>query len=281
MAWSKVKFYWDMILGKGGNVLTASSTASGYNVANIHNRLDINSWKATASAGTHYILLDTGTGNVPTAADHFIMGGHNLGTANATLALQWSDDNSSFTNIFSEQLLSDDVYLKEFTELAHRYWRVVITGCSQTPEITHCWWGRKTELDYASTDFDPYAEDVKANTNISYAGYVTGIHTQYTERAMSLKFDDCSETEGTQYLADGTYTAGGSITASGATITPLYEKVKQWWDYNGLKNFYVAWEKTNSPDDIYLMRSDTKFSNPLKAGGAYRDISISLIGRKA
>ncbi|MEK6532103.1 MAG: hypothetical protein AABZ23_06405 [Deltaproteobacteria bacterium] len=281
MAWSKVKFYWDMILGKGGNVLTASSTASGYNVANIHNRFEINAWKATASAGTHYILLDTGTGDVPTAVDYFIMGGHNLGTANATIALQWSDDNSAFTNIFSTQPLNDGVFLREFTELAHRYYRIVITGCTQAPEITHAWWGKKTELDYASTGFDPYAEEVKASVNTSYAGYVTGIHTQYTERSIDLKFDDCSETEGTRYLADGTYTAGGSITAIGATITPLYEKIKRWWDYNGLKNFYVAWERTNSPDDIYLTRSDTKFSNPLKAGGAYRDIAISLTGRKA
>jgi hypothetical protein len=60
----------------------------------------------------------------------------------------------------------------------------------------------------------------------------------------------------------------------------LYEKVRQWWDTSGVKNFFVAWEVANNPGDVFLMRPDTKFSNPIKNGGAHRDISIALKGRK-
>jgi hypothetical protein len=48
-----------------------------------------------------------------------------------------------------------------------------------------------------------------------------------------------------------------------------------------MKQFYVAWETANNPDDIFLMRSDGDFNNPLTNGGAYRDITINLKGRKA
>lgn len=100
----------------------------------------------------------------------------------------------------------------------------------------------------------PYEQNVKASVGLSQGGYVTGVHVEYTERSLSLVIEDAD--------------------------AALYAKVKDWWDRSGLKNFFVAWDTTNSPNDVWFMRPDTKFSNPFKAGGLYRDITINLRGRK-
>lgn len=258
--WAKIKFYYDTMLGSIGSTLVATSTASGdYAVAYIYNWLETNMWKAANTTTPMYLTYDAGAGNTKTA-DYLAILGHNLNTIGATITLQYSTDNfaADVNDAFTgEAPTSDNVYLKEFTEpAAKRYWRLKITGTlSVAPYLTLCVWGSKTELDWATASFDPYEQEVKAVMGLSYGGYVTGIHTQYTERKLSLKFDDADST--------------------------LYNKVKTWWDTQGLKNFFVAWDRTNNPSDVYLMRAEEKFNNPFNATGLYRDISISLTGRKA
>jgi hypothetical protein len=138
---------------------------------------------------------------------------------------------------------------------AKRYWRLKIAGHASTaPYMTIGVWGDKTELDYASSSYDPYEEEARANVNVSGGGYVTGVHTRYSERQLRLRFSNVDEA--------------------------LYAKVKSWHESHGLKNFFVAWEKTNNPSDIYLMRSGRHFKNPFNQTGFYRDVSIELRGRK-
>ncbi|MFQ5428047.1 MAG: hypothetical protein ACE5EZ_03605 [Thermodesulfobacteriota bacterium] len=138
--------------------------------------------------------------------------------------------------------------------ISKRHWRLKMTGNSNAPHMNICIWGDKTELDYATSSFDPYGERVQANLNISNSGQVMGVHTKYTERSLSLAFREADST--------------------------LYEKVRAWWERSGLKSFFVAWERGNNPDDIFLMFPDKSFSNPLKNGGLFRDINIKLKGRK-
>ena len=256
--WNKVRFFYDTMLGAAGSTLTATSAAPGCEAGNIRNMLETNMWKASGPADPQYITFDAGAGE-GASADYLAVYGHNLATCGATVALQYSTDNfaADINDAFvPEALPMDRIYLKEFLQTAqYRYWRLKITGHTQAPYMTICIWGNSTELDYASTSFDPHSQDAMANVNLSYGGYVTGIHTQYVERRMALRFED----------ADGA----------------LYARVKAWWETSGLKHLFVAWENANSQDDVFLMRPDTRFDNPLKNGGAYRDITINLKGRKA
>jgi len=136
-----------------------------------------------------------------------------------------------------------------------RYWRRKIGGTlTVAPKAAISIWGNKTELDYARASFDPNAEEIKANVNISDTGYLLGIHRRFIERSMSLSFPDSDQA--------------------------FYDTVKAWWDGNGLNNFFVAWEHANNPSDVFLMHPDPKFSAPLTNGGAYRDVTIKLKGRK-
>ena len=258
--WAKIKFFYDTMLGLAGSSLTATSTATGdYSVSYLYNMLEIGAWMAANTNTPVYIAYDAGAGNAKTA-DYMVIMGHNLKTIGATIVLQYSTSGAwagEEIGVFAEfSPEADTVILKEFSQsTAARYWRLKITGVlSAAPYMTLCVWGLKTELDYASASFDPYEQEAKANVNLSQAGYVTGVHTQYAERALQLRFDD----------ADAT----------------LYGKIKTWWDTSGLKNFFVAWDTANNPTDVYLMRPDAKFSNPLVMGGLYRSISVNLKGRK-
>ena len=246
------------MFGSAGSTLTASSTATGdYNVSYLYNWLEINSWKAANTTVPMYIIYDAGVGNTA-SPNYLIILGHNLKTIGATITLQYSTDNfvSDVNDAFTAFApTADTVILKEFTAIAKRYWRLKITGTlSAAPYMTLCVSGSKIELDYATASFDPYHQEVKANTGLSNGGYVTGIHTQYIERKLDLKFNDADEI--------------------------LYGKIKSWWDAHGLKNLFIAWETTNNPNDVYLMRPDEKFSNPFGSTGFFRDISLSFTGRK-
>lgn len=256
MAWNKIKFFYDSIPAVSGAVLGATTQRADAQVENISNMMEVNMWAASEAIDPSYITVDLGGVNTHKAADYLVVYGHNLGSAGAAVVLQYSLDGSAFIDAFTGLTLpSDAVFLMEFTQTPEaRYWRLKITGCSVPPYISICLWGMKTELDYASASFDPYAQEVSASVNMSYGGYVTGVHTQYVERALALRFEDAD--------------------------TVLYNKVKTWWETSGLKNFFVAWENTNNPDDVFLVRPDTKFSNPLTNGGLYRSITLNLKGRK-
>jgi len=135
-----------------------------------------------------------------------------------------------------------------------RHWRLKMTGHSNSPYMSICIWGSKTVLDYATSSFDPDGERVSANVNISNSGQIMGVHRRFSSRTMSLAFREAD--------------------------TALYEKVRGWWERSGLKNFFVAWERGNNPDDIFLMFPGKRFTNPFKKGGLFRDINIKLKGRK-
>jgi len=155
-----------------------------------------------------------------------------------------------------EVTLEDKVILREFPATGkNQHTRLKLTGpFTAAPKMAICIWGLKTSLDYARASFDPNAEDVKANVNLSDTGYLLGIHRRWSERSMSLSFTDAD--------------------------SALYSTVKTWWEGNGLNNFFVAWEHANNPSDVFLMHPDPKFNNPLTNGGAFRDITIKLKGRK-
>lgn len=259
-SWAKIKFLYDTLLGTADSFPTASSTATGnYSPAYVANMLEGDGWKAFNATSPAWIKY-TFTAGINHQADCLAIIGHNLGTLGAQIDLQYSTDGVNFTSALTFTPASDKAIYREFTSPGpYPCWRLLISktgGFAGAPFISTALFGLKTELDYATASFDPYEQNVKASVNLSQGGYVTGVHTQYTERNLSLSFE-------------------------GADAT-LYNKVKSWWETNGLKNFFVVWESANNPSDVFLMRSDAKFSNPLDAntGGLYRNITINLTGRK-
>ncbi|MBW7957844.1 MAG: hypothetical protein H3C68_08140 [Deltaproteobacteria bacterium] len=253
--WAKIKFFWKNMLGSEGSTLSASSTFSGFDVAYISNMMETNMWIAADAAGPHYITFDAGAGNSE-EADYLAVSGHNLSTTGARISLQYSIDGEVYDDALAPFTPpSDRSFVREFTNPgAYRYWRLVIEDATAAPCIAIAAWGTGTELDYATASYDPHEEETKASVNLSQGGYLAGTHAHYIERSISLRFDDADPA--------------------------LYEKIAEWRSLNGLKNFFVMWEPSGHPEEVFLMRPEPRFSNPLKHGGKSRDISLNLTGRK-
>jgi len=249
-AWAKIKFYYDHSLSS----LAATSTASGYDVDYLINRLEINKWKGTSTA-TQYITFDAGAGNTY-KSDYVAISGHNLFTADSLVTVQYSDDNFSadINDAYTEETpTNDNEYVKEFTAFDETYSRIKISSNSVAPEMAIAYWGELTELDWATGGLAPNNLTDKAQVNVSENGFVAGIHNKYKERSFVINFNDAE--------------------------SDLYDKIKAWYEDIGMQNFFMAWEYDQHSEDIYLMRSDGKFKAALSNGGLYRNISINLLGR--
>lgn len=250
--WAKPKIYWkDSLFG-----LSATSTATGFDVDNLLNRKEGDFWKATSTAD-QYITFDAGVGNTY-QADYLVISGHNLNTIGATLTLQYSTDNFSgdINDAFTGYTPTSDLTLrKEFTSQDKRYWRIKISGTpSAAAQMAIAYYGEKVELDYVDVSFDPNRQNRKAEVSVTQGGYVSGIHTAYTERQMSLKWQPIE--------------------------IAIHDKIVALWETNGLKNFVIVWDETDHAADIFLMRMEASFNNPFVRGGLYRNVSLNLKGRK-
>lgn len=235
--------------------LVATYEDTGYPASNVLARIDGTSWKSTGT-GTQYITFDAGSGNT-ISPDYFILSGHNLFTAGATIVLQYSTDSfaADSHDIFTAFApTSNKSILKTFTTQAKRYWRLKITGCTVIPFISMCWWGAMTVLDYADS-ITPDAEANNAVVNVSDGGVVQGIHDRYIERQLEVGFNDADST--------------------------LWALVKAWRDAVGMGFFGVQWGDSALSSEVWMMRRRSKdFAAPLTQSGAYRNINLSLIGRK-
>jgi hypothetical protein len=159
-------------------------------------------------------------------------------------------------DLFEPEAPATDLpFVREGTSTAKRYWNLLISGSlTAAPQIRIGYWGELTELEYASTTFDPNQQLDRANINTSQTGFVLGVHTKYTERRQRFRWIDAD-------LA-------------------LYTKIAAWFAAVGKNLFFTAWEIDEHPTEVYLMHGDGNLNAPYKKGGNYRDITINLTGRK-
>jgi hypothetical protein len=249
--WSKVKFFWQQALA--AMTMSATSESAGYAKENIYDTRESNLWKATSTAD-QYLWFDAGVGGTY-AVDYLTISGHNLATCGATLRFRYADG-WAWTDAFAPFVpASDGIILMEIDLSAHRQWSIEIIGPTAIPFIQVAIFGQKTELDHAWGSFDPAAQEKKDNIVFSQNGYLLGIHERYTEIQIALKFQK--------------------------VLPDLYAKFLDWWNGCGQANFFIAWETSEHPSDVYLVHSDAKFTMPFEDRTCrYRQGTISLRGRK-
>lgn len=251
MSWNPIELYYAHSLAG----LVATSEVTGYPVANILDGLDGTLWKATGTA-TQYITFDAGAGNTY-SPDYDLIFCHNLGTAGATVSLQYSTDNfaSDINDIYTPFVPSNDkVILKLFAPQARRYWRRKITGASVAPWIAYSRWGARVVLDHAD-GLTPYNVERKGNINVADDGTLQGIHEKYQEWGLDITFLDAE--------------------------TTLLNKILAWEAAVGMELFGVSWDPGDHSSDVrVLRRKEPKFSAVPKTGGLYVDVTMKLIGRR-
>ena len=249
MSFSKVTIYFE----HGLSGLVASSTKSGYDVANLLDRMTRTLYMGDTTSPIT-IKFDAGLGNTY-AADSLRISRHNLKTVGATLALQYSTDDATYYDAFTPYVPGNDKTLaKEFTSQDKRYWQLKLSGMTDKPFMAMCEWGLFTLLGWHKGKLDPHSTNDKEKVITSPKGDLLEIVPGYKERNLPFKF--------MMSLAD--YTA----------------KIEKFYDEVDLLNCVVAWEKGGRPADVWLVRRKPgRRYNPFEKGSQRRTVSLPFIGK--
>lgn len=236
---------------------TATDTAAGYSVLNIRDLKSFTSWKG-ASSGTKYLTVDCGSAKV---ADTLAIFKHNLGTAGATVSVESSPDNSTWTNRLAGFVPSTDrAILKTFITQTYRYWRVKIVTASTAASIAELMLGVRMEFPYPpDSPFIPASLKIEADSNRSKTGQLLGTVVRYKPYKIAPKWSSLSRS-----WVD-------------ATFRPFWEGYA-----SELYPFFWAWDVTTFPSDVRFVTIDPESSmeTPVTVLSAYDEVSLEMVGVK-
>lgn len=185
------------LMDETGATLTASSTASGYDVNNLKDRNSFTYWKSTGGA-SEWIKIDLG-GVSTLYPDAFGMTGHNLYTQTAGLTFEYSDDDISYATgayslaITPAKMRTDSTMVSALVTTGgtwtsgHRYWRVSFSGCDAAIQIGAFCIGRRLDLyTYMDEGFDPTSIQLVSRQARSRGGTYVGQVVDHVKQTVKL-----------------------------------------------------------------------------------------------
>lgn len=111
--------------------ITPTSERTGFNVENAYDWYTTSFWSPTAASGNHSFVAQF---SIAVSADYFAIYRHNLGTVGGTVVLEYSNDGTSYTTLFTASTADDnELLLKTFESVSATYWRVKFNLSSSTP----------------------------------------------------------------------------------------------------------------------------------------------------
>ena len=234
---------------------TATDTASGYDVLNIRDLREFTAWRA-ASSGTKYLSVNCGAAIV---ADTLGIKCHNLGTAEADVSVESSNDGSSWTERLAPFTPTNDkAIMKRFSGVSGAYWRVKIVTASVAPQIAVCMVGEGIEFPfppdgpYVPATLSSEAESIKGKT-----GILLGSIVRFKPYRISPRW---------------------SIVARAWVETYF---LPFWNDYaSNLAPFFYAWDLTTYPADVRFasVPADHSFETPMSVLAYYDSITLPMEG---
>jgi hypothetical protein len=162
------KIGWRNILRNAGATVTATSTASGFDVADVYNLRPWTIWKSAVLTSPIRIDIDLGASG-SADADYLALVNTNIKALGGTVKVYADAVTIGTTQVQAAYTPGyDDVEYKEFTAPGvKRYWRVEIAHAappfSAAPFIGELFLGLKMTLtEYPSPDIDPFLKQVAA-----------------------------------------------------------------------------------------------------------------------
>lgn len=234
---------------------TATDTETGYDVLNLIDWREYTFWQAD-TFGTKYITIDCGA---PVSADTLAVSGNNFYTASATISLESSADNATWTErLVGFTVTSDDVFAKTFTSASARYWRLKIITAAVAARMAILCIGIRLDMErYPQMMFDPDQQSPIVDSERSKVGYLLGNVINYHERQISASFKNLTPA----WISSTFYPA--------------------WVDHLSLlKPFFFAWDITNHATEVYLvaLKSGSKLSMPNTT--YFRSVDLNMIGSR-
>jgi len=246
----------DNIMTEGA--ITATSTATDYDVDNLSDYRGYTKWKATGSGTQHititdllegssapvrsqtgwYIklqnnaLLEQVSSGVDTADAIGILN-HNLGTIGATIKVQYKLS-GVWTTIATINPSDDEAILETFTSKSSADWRIELSSMTAAPEIGVIFLGVHLLFPWPpEAPVIPEEEGIKAFSEYSGAGHLLGTVLAYNPVTINPRWTNLTRTwYSTSFLP--------------------------FWDNHGklIFPFFYAWDLTNRPDDIFYVSID-------------------------
>lgn len=232
---------------------TATSTASGYDVRALCDRRAWTTWRANTIA-TQSIAVDCGVAKVANCVGIL---GHNLHSVAASLQVYASANGSSWSNLTNAlSPTTDFAYMARFTQGSYRYWAVNVYPTTGIPEIAELVLGAELQFpDPPTPPFDPYGEEVEAETTLGKTGNVLGSIVRYNKLSIMANFKNL----------DRTWVR--------STYYPF------WRDHAAkLYPFFWAWDLDYAPDDVFFAtyKDPVKYKTPLSLLPVVDSLSLDL-----
>lgn len=191
-----------------GAIITASSTDTGFSVANISDMRPWIIWKSGTLVTGITIDLDLGASGA-VSADTLGLVNHNLVAEGGTIEVKSgatfppTDD----TPLAAMTPDSDEVALVTMTPpAARRYWRVTLAkggNFVNKPYIGDLWIGLRTTMpQYLDADIDPYMTDVEAVSQRGKTGHFLGVVLRGKQHRDELRFGGPAGMPRTFYTSD-------------------------------------------------------------------------------
>jgi len=208
--------------------ITADQEAAGYPDDRLVDLRPYMRWKGTSSANQN-ITFNIGFSK---SADAIGICGHNLGTAGATVLVQyWTG--AAWSSASGPVLATNDKpILMLFTTQAGTQWRVALTGMTATPEIGVIMLGDLLTMEKPiHGTWDPDSQTTQAEGHLSKTGELLQATVRFHEYNLSAEFARLSKA-----WAD-------------TNLIPF-------WENHGrqLKPFFFSRDPTSFPEDLRFVR---------------------------
>ena len=235
--------------------LTASTEALGFPRQNLQDWRPYLAWKGTGTA-EQWLKLDAGVGATVTAAC-LGLAGHDLASQDISgLALKYSDDDLSWSDCLSPFAPAcDRTILKTFPSQTHRYFKLVIpSGYASPPRLGIWFLGGQFQVPvYPELGFDPDGQVKETEAQLSRGGNLLGVIERFTRLEFKVGFrhlapDWCENTW------------------------------KPFFAAHALQPFFWAWDLTNHPEQVYLVRLSRPELNLPYQAGSWRSLDLALEG---
>ena len=229
--------------------LTASSEAAGYPVSRIATGVLGDSWKA-AAGGPQWVKAAYGSA---VAIGYLALFAHNLDEVGASVMLQHSDDDVTYTDALGAAITptNKQMIFRLVSAGSHAYWRLNITGASAAPYIAFASIGQALAL--------------PKGPRVGFAPPLT----------VGLEIED-GVSRGGWLLSMSRYLQPESLTIEQERVDPSW--VDTYWPQIHRRvtkrPFVFAWDVENHPDQAYYCWPASRLAQPRWATPTRKSFSL-------
>lgn len=186
------------------------------------------------------------------SVDCWAVFGHNLGTLGASIALEYSDDDISWTTVETISPTDDKPIFSKISSISHQYYRLKITNNDAATQIYQCAIGQALQLKPLNVGFKPpFFEQFTAINNINRQGNLLGRSITRSKRKLAIN----------QTLI---------------TAAELRTDFKPWLDHAARLPFLFCWNEETYPGETVFCWLEDDAPDPVYSQLCYMSISMEV-----